>query len=93
MTSAMGGPQVYSGAFPIPAHQHLYITEEIFDLRHQLLRDSLEEASVPEGLAERWLKLDGAFKSGLVKKSLDDCKGRFTTDPIVEFPDPAKKAA
>ena len=42
---------------------HMYITEEIFNLRSQILRDS-KEAGVPDELAERWLAIDNAFKNG-----------------------------
>ena len=95
MVSAMGGPENYSGAFPIPAHQHMNITDELFQYRHTLLKESLTEAKVPTELAEKWLKIDGAFRTGIVKKSVFDCKGRYNTDPILNFQKPAnhKKAA
>jgi hemoglobin len=88
MTSAMGGPQIYRGSYPIPAHQHLFIPEELFNLRHSLLKRSIQEAGIPEHLAQKWLKIDAAFKSGLVKSSPNDCKGRFKTDPIIVIPKP-----
>jgi hemoglobin len=88
MTQAMGGPQVYFGAFPIPAHQHMNITTELFEFRHRLLKESLDEAGVPSSLAERWLKIDGSFRTGIVKKSIDDCKKRFFTDDIQDFEKP-----
>jgi len=88
MTQAMGGPEVYSGAFPIPAHKHMNISEELFVLRHGMLKDSLKEAGVPDALAEKWLKIDGSFRTGIVKKSLGDCQKRFLTDDIQDFPKP-----
>lgn len=93
MTSAMGGPEVYFGRLPIPAHSHMNITPELFDLRHSLLKESLEEEAIPFELAQRWLKIDAAFKTGLVKKSLSDCKRRFNTDEILDYEDPEKKSA
>lgn len=69
MTSAMGGPEVYQGKFPNPAHRHMNITEELFELRQALLKKSLEEAHIPNELAIKWLKIDGAFRKGLVKES------------------------
>lgn len=93
MAAAMGGPERYSGKLPIPAHKHMYIPEELFTLRHQLLKESLEEAGVSRDLTERWLIIDGAFKKGIVKRSLADCEKRFATDEIMSFPNPEKKAA
>lgn len=95
MAQAMGGPDKYCGAFPIPAHQHMNITPELFEHRHALLTEALKEAGVPDEHAAAWLKIDGAFKSGLVKKSPADCKRRFATDEILDYPKPAgfKKAS
>ena len=93
MTQAMGGPEKYLGKFPIPAHKHMFITEELFAHRHQLLQEALIEAGVPKNLQERWLKIDGAFKTALLKKSLSDCEKRYHTDEILSFPDPRKRAA
>ncbi len=93
MVAAMGGPEKYYGAFPIPAHQHINITNELFNYRHDLLKASLSEAGLSEALSEKWLKIDGAFRTGLVKKSILDCKGRYKTDPIVDFQVPHKKNA
>jgi len=90
MAQSMGGPEKYSGALPLPAHTHIYITPELFDYRHELLRQSLVEAGLKPETAESWLKIDAAFKRGLVKKSLSDCKPRYTTDEILDFPDPRK---
>lgn len=93
MTEPMGGGSIYSGAFPVPAHMHIYITDELFDLRHELLKESLNEAGIPAELQSQWLRIDRAFKAGIVKKSKSDCKPRFATDEIVDIPDPRKKAA
>ena len=88
MAQAMGGPQAYFGAFPIPAHKHMNVGNELFDHRHGMLRDSLKEAGIPAELAEKWLKIDGAFQTGIVKKSIDDCEKRFFTDTIMDFEKP-----
>ncbi len=90
MAQAMGGPEKYCGAFPIPAHQHMNITEELFDLRHQMLKDSLKEAGVSEELTQAWLKIDGAFRKGILKNSVSDCKPRFASDEILDYPPPFK---
>lgn len=91
MAQAMGGPQMYNGAFPIPAHKHMFITAELFDHRHELLKSALREANVNQENAEAWLKIDGAFRSALVKKSPSDCSPRFKTDDILIFPKPTNK--
>ncbi len=88
MSGLFGGPKNYSGRMPIDAHEHLMITEELFALRQELLRSSLEQAGVSEDEILDWLKFDAAFKKVLVKKSLDDCRKRFFTDQIVDIPKP-----
>jgi truncated hemoglobin YjbI len=93
MTSALGGPKVYCGRLPIPTHKNMYITPELFDLRQSLLKDSLIEAKASEELIEKWLKIDEAFKSGLVKNNMGECEKRFFTDEILVFPNPMKKAS
>ena len=72
MGGKMGGPIEYLGKTLKMAHRHMYITEELFELRRQLLIDSLCEAGVPAPLRERWLKIDSAFKRMIVKKSIAD---------------------
>ena len=93
MSMAMGGPQVYAGKFPIPAHKHMNISDELFELRSEMLKASIKEAGVPEALAEKWLKIDSSFKKGIVKKNYQECEKRFNTDEILDFPDPRKKTA
>lgn len=83
MAQAMGGPRMYCGKFPIPAHKHMYITDEMFEIRHELLKQSLLEAEVPVEEAAKWLKIDYSFKSGIAKKSIDECEKRFFTDEIL----------
>lgn len=91
MAQAMGGPDEYCGAFPIPAHKHMNIPEDLFEHRHALLKASLDEAMVPTNLAQQWLRIDAAFRNGLVKQSLADCKPRFPTDTILDFPNPGAR--
>lgn len=88
MTAAMGGPEVYSGKFPGPAHRHMYITEEMFGLRQTLLKQALEKAQIPDELAEKWLNINASFRSGLVKESLTACEKRYATDRILNFQNP-----
>jgi hemoglobin len=88
MTSNMGGGKIYSGAFPINAHKHMFVTDEQFDVRYQLLKDSLREAKVPDDLAERWLRIDDAFRKSIVKTDPGQCQKRYFTDEIVIVPKP-----
>jgi truncated hemoglobin YjbI len=83
MAQCMGGPQRYMGRAPPYAHQHMFITEELFDLRHSMLEASLRECGVPDALRARWLKIDRAFKRRLVKASPADCQGRYRTEPVM----------
>jgi hemoglobin len=93
MAQAMGGPSMYLGKFPIPAHRHMFITEELFELRTKYLKESLNEANVEPQYQEIWLKIDGAFKKGIIKTSIDECTLRYNTDEVLDFPNPSKKVA
>ncbi len=94
MTQALGGPKVYCGRFPIPAHKHMFISEELFIYRENLVKKALDEVGIAPQLQEAWLNIDRAFKNGIVKKSVDQCEKRFNTDEILNFENPKiKKAA
>ena len=88
MAQSMKGPDVYCGKFPVPAHKHMFITAELYDTRHQLLADTLQELRIPEPLKEQWLLIDAAFKVRLVKKTEAECEGRYRTEPIMVIPNP-----
>jgi hemoglobin len=89
MAQLFGGPKAYSGRMPIDAHMHMFITEELFELRQTLLTASLVEAGVPEAERTDWLRLDAAFKKVILKASVEECRGRYKTDPILAPPRPA----
>jgi hemoglobin len=91
MAQAMGGPSMYCGKLIIPAHKHMFISEELFELRTQLLIESMNEAGVSAAHQEKWLKIDQSFKKGIIKKDQTECSTRFNSDNIVYFPDPYKK--
>lgn len=94
MIGAFGGPKsVYSGRLPVEAHQNMFVTEELFDLREQMLKEALIEIEAPQELIDRWMKIDQAFKAAIVKKKLTDCKKTFVTDEIVGFEKDGKKVA
>ena len=46
------------------------------------------DCKVAVALAERWIRIDSAFKHCLVKSSLDKYEKRFFTDEILRFPKP-----
>ena len=71
MAEKMGGSVNYWGKQPKMGHRQMYITQELYDLRHEILRESLEEAAIAADLAERWLKIDYAFKRQIVKDSIE----------------------
>lgn len=73
MCTSMGGGKIFCGRLPKMAHVHIEISEEVFDLRHALLRQSLEECGVSVPHREEWLKIDYAFKNTLVRE-LKDCR-------------------
>lgn len=88
MTGNMGGSKSYSGALPKNVHKRMNISEEMFDLRSEILRECVLACGVPEALAVRWARIDGAFRQSLVKASVDECQKRFFTDEILDFPRP-----
>lgn len=88
MAQSFGGPNLYLGKLPVATHKHMYITEELFELRRSLLEMSLIEAKVSPEHRERWLKIDGAFKHSIVKKSLADCEKRYFTDELEAYENP-----
>lgn len=93
MIQNFGGPSNFVGKLPVPAHKHMYITEEMFMLRQGILEESLVEAGVIPEHRAKWLKIDGAFRSGIVKASVEDCQKRFFTDELLIIENPDKKRA
>lgn len=73
MVSAFGGPNNYKGDTPAFVHMHMYITDEMADLREELLRQAILDEGLSEDIAERWLKVDHAFRDGIVKNSVEEC--------------------
>jgi len=90
MAEKMGGPKNYVGKLPRQTHIHMYITEELFNLRHELLKNSLEEAKVPRDLIERWLRIDYAFKRLIVDESLETFHASYTFKRRIIVPNPSK---
>ncbi|VAW92463.1 hypothetical protein MNBD_GAMMA23-434 [hydrothermal vent metagenome] len=85
MIQLMGGPKCYSGKSPKSAHQHILITDELFELRAKMLSDSITEAGISDKLKEQWLDADATFQRALVKTSEDECIRAYPTQPILNF--------
>lgn len=81
-------PKKYCGRAPMYGHQHMFITEEIFMIRHNLLAESITEAKVPDDLKGRWLEYDMGMKAALVKNSADECEGRYRSEKVIVVPKP-----
>lgn len=73
MVAAFNGPNNYTGDTPAFVHMHMFITDEMADLREHILRKAILDEDLPESIADRWLKVDQSFRQGIVKKSIDEC--------------------
>jgi len=71
MAEKMGSSKPYLGKEMKMAHRAMYITPDLFEIRRELLRESIKEGGVPDELAERWLKIDSAFYRQIVKDSVE----------------------
>ncbi len=85
MMQLMGGPKGYSGKTPKFAHQHMMISEELFELRSQMLSESVKEAGISDALREEWLTADNSLKRALVKSSEKECTQAYPNQPILNF--------
>jgi truncated hemoglobin YjbI len=83
MAGLFGGPRIYGGRPLKTGHMHMFITEEVFLIRHQLLEQSLTEAKIPPELKKRWLSYDMGTKTQLVKESASECAGRYKSEAII----------
>lgn len=88
MSRSLNGPNMFSGRTPKDAHVHMVINDELFDLRNRLLTEAMNEAKIPLDLQEIWLKIDEGFR-GIIVKDASKAKGRWTTDPVLNFKKPA----
>ncbi len=96
IVKAFGGPKRYSGRSPRDAHPHIFIQEDMWELRERYLLEAFAEANAPEWMREKWIAIDNAFKNSILNKSPDECEGRYRSEPIINIPNPKngfKKAA
>jgi len=73
MVAAFNGPNTYTGDTPAFVHMHMFITDEMADLREQILRQAILDEGLSASVADRWLKVDQSYRSAIVKKSVDEC--------------------
>lgn len=85
MAQVMGGPKVYSGKTPKSAHQHMVISEELYELRSQLLSDAIKECGIAEDLRKEWIVVDAALKKALIKLSEKECRVSYANQAILNF--------
>ena len=85
MTGAMGGKKIFAGRKPRAAHMHMFITKELFDLRAQMLHESIAEHNIDPLLMDEWMQLDARFEAAVVKKNRGECEPRYATDTILDF--------
>lgn len=93
MIGALGGEKKFSGQSPATAHPHIYIDEEMWQRREDILLLAMKKVSCPEDLIQKWLKVDNAFKRHIVMKDPSECQKRFFSDEIVIVPNPRSRAA
>ncbi len=91
MAFLMGGGELYAGKTPKVAHQHMVITEELFEVRQQLLSKSITQAGINDDLRYEWLAADAALKKSIVKRSAADCKVAYRNQEIIDIKNPEKK--
>ena len=90
MQKVLGGENLYVGKSPPVAHMHIMINDDIFQVRKELLKEAFFEANAKPELISKWLTLDDSFKRVIFKDSSAQCKRRFNTDTILDFPAPKR---
>jgi len=88
MQKVLGGTDIYIGKTPAISHNHMFIPNELFDVRKKLLQESFQEVGAHSELVDKWLSLDELFRRLIVNKSPRECQPRFKTDPNLNFPKP-----
>lgn len=88
MAGLMGGPKIYAGKTPKMAHQNILITDEMFEMRSEILSQSIKEAGISDAVRMEWLDADRALKRALVKSSIDECRTMFDGQRIFDIPKP-----
>ncbi|MCK5872269.1 MAG: hypothetical protein KAG26_05545 [Methylococcales bacterium] len=81
MIAAFNGPNEYEGDTPAFVHMHMFITDEMIEIRERILKASILAEGLSDEIAEKWLAVDHSFKAAIVKSSPSECvlkcKGQF----------------
>ena len=88
MQKVLGRNNCYIGKAPPVAHKHMFIPDELFEVRKVLLIEAFIETNAHQELIDKWLNLDESFRRLLVKKSLAECTARFNSEGILNFDKP-----
>lgn len=88
LIACMGGPNHYPGETPAIVHLHMFLTEEMLEIREIYLRAAILRAGISEDLCTRWLAVDRAFNSGIAKQSPDECVMRCKGQMPIIVPRP-----
>jgi len=88
MAAIFGGPKRYVGNSPKSAHLRMFITQELMDIRTQLLEESLLECRVSAPNRMIWLSKDKNFHSTILKKGHDEVVKRYATEEVLIIPRP-----
>jgi hemoglobin-like flavoprotein len=73
MIACFNGPNNYTGDTPAFVHMHMFITEEMLNVREIILRNAILAEGLSPAIAERWLKVDQSFRTAIVKKAVSEC--------------------
>ncbi len=77
MGEKMSGPK-YLGKPLKQVHENMYISRDLFERRHALLGESLQEANIEPSYIERWLRIDNAFMKTVFKSSIESFYRDYT---------------
>lgn len=89
MVQSLGGPKRFAGRMPKDAHPQIWVDEKIWQYREKLLLQAFESEKAPAQLCEQWLKIDEAFKAGILNKAgPEECTLRYRTDEVIYEPMP-----
>lgn len=88
MAGLMGGPKIYAGKTPKMAHQNILITDELFELRSEILSQSIKAAGIADDIRLEWLDADRTLKRAIVKTSVDQCRTMFDGQRIFDIRKP-----
>lgn len=96
MIQNFGGPRRYGGRMPQDAHPHIWIDENIWNYREELLVQAFKNVGAPKAIQDKWLRIDLAFKNGILNKGgPEECFGRYKSEATIyePMPDYLKKKA